>query len=171
MFRFLICLIGFSTCVFSSSLTLLENPVLFNFAQQNLPHEGVLKQEVDGFLYVKIPEGYIYELIPFLSEKNVCIPPYFGEGLVGAHITVATAEEMGSMKEAAISYLGKSISFSLVRLERLEAETLVGSVVYCLIVDSPQISEIRKSLGLSPKLNGYDFHVTIAVNCKKTTNS
>ncbi len=122
-------------------------------------------------MYIKIPEEYLFDLIPLLSEKNVCIPPYFGEGLVGAHITVATAEEMKSMKEFAIPCLGKSISFSLVRLEKLEAETLVGSVVYFLIVDSPQISKIRKSLGLSPKINGYDFHVTIAVNCKKTSNS
>ncbi|MBI5346890.1 MAG: hypothetical protein HZB76_07105 [Chlamydiae bacterium] len=34
---------------------------------------------------------------------------------------------------------------------------------HVLTIDSPKIMEIRKSLGLPPKIKGYDFHITVAV--------
>ena len=105
-----------------------------------------------------------------MSQNSACPPPYFENGKIGAHITVANAEEMENIMPSKIPYLGKNIAFSILNLDKVELKnSKLGSEVYRLSIESAQITEIRKGLGLSPKIKGYSFHITIAVNCPKST--
>jgi hypothetical protein len=131
------------------------------YAGKNLPQKGVLRQAENGFLYVKLPKEYIFNTLP-LIRKDLNPPPYFAAGLVGAHITVATAEEMAAINFPKVLQLGKWISFELVSLARVEVEqSLIGKEIYCFTVASQQLIEIRAELGLPE--NPYDFHITIGV--------
>ena len=152
--------------VFAATPIVLDSPQVLTFAKTKLPHEGILKQTLDGFLYVELPEEYVFELIPLISTGSACPPPYFDKGKIGAHISVAYSEEMESIRPSKIPYLGKKVFFSIRNLEKVELQnSKLGSEVYFLTVESPQIAEIRSSLDLPPKIKSYGFHITIAVNC------
>ncbi len=171
MFFIYLLFLGFNFFAFASTPLILENPQVMTFVDAKLPHEGILKQTQDGFLYVEIPDEYIFQLIPLISKGSICPPPYFKKGQVGAHITVAMSSEIENVKASNIPYLGKKVSFSVLHLERVILEnSSMGSEAYLLRIESPQILEIRKGLGLPPKINNYDFHITIGVGCKKAVS-
>jgi len=163
-FLFIAC----SFSVFSATPTVLDNPQVLRFANSKLPHEGTLKQTSSGFLYVELPKEYVFELIPLMSKGSACPPPYFEKDKIGAHISVAYSKEIKNVKPAKIPYLGEKVSFSIGNLKKVELQNSnLGSEVYFLTIESPQITEIRKSLGLSPTIKGNALHITIAVNCPK----
>ena len=157
-----------ASVIWASSPTVIEAPELLSYAQNHLPHEGTLRLTEDGFLYVALTKKYILELSPLLGKEKqvVCPPPYFAKGKVGAHITVAMPNEMKAWKKE-VPFIGKKVSFSILRLEKVDLQNsiLQAKTVYMLSIESPQIAEIRKKLGLPLKVQGYDFHITIAVDC------
>jgi hypothetical protein len=146
----------------------IDAPPVIVYAQTQLPHEGILKMTEDGFLYIELPKEYVFDLIAVLlkSKHIVCPPPYFEQGKIGAHITVAMPFEMKAWK-GKIPCLGEKVPFSILHLEKvdLQGSVLQSKTVYMLSVESSQIAEIRKKLDLSPKINDYDFHITIGVDC------
>lgn len=90
--------------------------------------------------------------------------PYFDAEKVGAHITVATAEEMAGLKLQKIPHLETTVPFSIIHFSQVHLEnSLLGSEMYMLTIESPTIYEVRTTLGLPPKIKGYDFHITIGV--------
>lgn len=134
---------------------------ILSYANKNLPQEGILRQAEDGFLYVELPKEYVFNTLP-LMKKAHNPPPYFAEGLVGAHITVATADEMAAIRFPPVPNLGQTIAFEIVSLDHLELEdSWIGKEICCFTVRSPQLEKIRIELGLPPIQ--YDFHVTIGV--------
>jgi hypothetical protein len=152
--------------IFAAVPVVIEDSQVLSYVEENLPHEGVLKQTKEGFLYIELPKEYILETLALIDKPNVCPPPYFDTEKVGAHITVATAEEMASLKFPNAPYLGATIPFSIINLSLVQLEnSLLGSEIYILTVESPKINEIRTTLELPPKINGYDFHITIGVSC------
>ncbi|MBX9922797.1 MAG: hypothetical protein K2Y01_01675 [Rhabdochlamydiaceae bacterium] len=168
MFKKTLVFLCVSLAIWASTPVVLEYPDVLHYAQEKLPCEGTLQMTQDGFLYVEVSKDYVFQLIPLLlkDKEVVCPPPYFGEGKVGAHITVAMGSEIGNRKDP-IPYLGQKIAFSILRLEKvdLQESVLEAKTVYLLSVESSQIAEIRKKLGLSSKIRGHDFHITIAVDC------
>ena len=157
----------FPCLVFGAVPVVIEDPQVLSYVEEKLPHEGILKQTREGFLYIELPKEYVFGILPLIANSKVCPPPYFDTEKVGAHITVATAEEMASLKLPKVPYLGAPIPFSIINFSQVQLEnSILGSEMYMLTVESPQINEIRKALGLTPKIKGYDFHITIGVNCK-----
>ena len=67
---------------------------LLNYIRVSLPKHGVLRRDEQGMVYVKIDNNYIHKLIEFIKAEGFKVPPYFGEGLHGAHITVISSEEI-----------------------------------------------------------------------------
>ncbi|MBI5346690.1 MAG: hypothetical protein HZB76_06080 [Chlamydiae bacterium] len=152
---------------FAAVPVVIEDPQILSYVDKKLPHEGILKQSKEGFLYIELPKEYILGLLPLISQSGFCPPPYFNQDKVGAHITVATTKEITDLNFPNVPYLGESIPFSIVNFSHVQlGNSSLGSEAYELIIDSPQIMEIRKKLGLSPKIKGYDFHITVAVKCK-----
>lgn len=154
--------------VLASTPVILEHPQVMDYVQTRLPHEGTLQITEEGFLYIELPKEYVFQLIPLLDKvgETVCPPPYFENGKVGAHITVATASEMSDRKTT-VPYLGQKVTFSILHLEKvdLQQSVLGAKTIYLLSVESSQITEIRKKLGLPARIQNYDFHITVGVDC------
>lgn len=146
---------------------ILDEPHILSYVKKQLPHEGILRQTSEGFLYIELPKEYIFNVLPLIAESRLCPPPYFEEGKVGAHITVATAEEMAALKKRSIPCLGQKIPFNVSDFAQVifDKESVLGQGSYMLIVDSPKIQEIRKKLGLppTPDIKGFVYHITIGV--------
>lgn len=135
---------------------------VLNYAQENLPTEGQLIVKSDGFVYLKVDDEYIHTLFPMLDLKEGGFrePPYFrSDEAPGAHISVfyvnenVMAEEVGQyfhfkLKQIVIVKPSKDTSYAVLQVESLELEKL------------------REKYGLSSKLFGHEYHISLA---KKTT--
>jgi hypothetical protein len=150
----------------SNSVLVLKEPKALTYAEEKLPHEGVLCQTKEGFLYVELPKEYVFDLLPLLSVK-ACPPPYFSKGKVGAHITVATVDEMRKVQKP-VPLLGQKIAFSIEEVKEVSLKrSEIGEKAYILEVESPAVADLRKEMGLSLKPGGHELHITIGVDCPK----
>ncbi|MBA3720946.1 MAG: hypothetical protein H0W88_00925 [Parachlamydiaceae bacterium] len=128
------------------------------WAKNNLPQNGILKEDPDGFVYLKVDDGYINQLFPQLHVRNYVKPPFFRRpDAPGAHISVIYVEELrriGKIKE-----IGSSYTFTIKSLAFVPPQT--GEFII-LQVESPELDNLRSSYGLSPHLKGHQFHISIA---------
>lgn len=127
------------------------------YANTHLSHKGTLMAKRDGFIYLKVDESYIYTLFPLLhlKEKGFKIPPYFrGPNSPGAHISVIYSDEHVIPKE-----LGSVFHFEPVKIELVHTSNATYAI---LQVHSPELEALRRKYGLSPKLHGHEFHISLA---------
>lgn len=132
------------------------------FVDHNLPLEGKLVAKSDGYVYVKVDDRYIKELLPMLGlyEEGFREPPYFRRpNAPGAHISVIYADEHVIPKEE----MGKTFTFTPKNIVIVHPKRYVSYAI--LQVESPELEKLRLKYGLKPKLQGHEFHITIA---KKT---
>lgn len=128
------------------------------WADKNLPHAGILTEEKDGFVYVKVSDAYIHKLYPFLKMRAYTKPPYFRrQDSVGAHITVFHTKERE--RTGPIHEIGRSYHFNLLRLSSVPSDTKKFIV---LEVSAPKLNKLRQKYGLRPLINNHEFHITIA---------
>ncbi len=126
------------------------------FAHAHLPKEGKLVQQADGYAYVKVDDRYIHDLFPLLSIPGFEKPHYFRRpDAPGAHISVFYENEHVKIKES-----GQTFNFSLRNIVEVQAGKDKAYIV--LVVDAPDLEKLRQKYGLRPKLNGHEFHITIA---------
>ena len=88
------------------------NSVEVNLLQvyQGIGFSGILKREEDGFIYVDVNDDFIWRGIEVIKVIGFKEPPYFGEGGVGAHITVMDTLEGKTVDISDI--LGMKIDFT-----------------------------------------------------------
>ncbi len=136
---------------------------IISYATANLPLSGKLKANDRGFVYLDIADSYIYELSHFLETPGVAIPPYFDTIYgSGAHITVALNTEAHS--EPLPEDLDEEIPFTITGCYFVEPENWPDmESVWFLTISAPRLSEIRINLGLPPKIEDHEFHITFAV--------
>lgn len=136
---------------------------IIDWANEHLPHEGVLTEEKGGFVYVKVDDDYIFQLYPLLHNPQYAKPPYFRRpDSPGAHISVFYVDERdhtGKIKE-----IGQKYTFSITGLAAVPPKYHEYIV---LKVSSPELENLRCRYGLSPLLKGHEFHITIAKKKKK----
>lgn len=134
-----------------------------NYIFEKLPEYGVLKQDKEGFVYVDLPNDYIYKLVGLIEEDGFVEPDYFeGDGRVGAHISVVYASESERYNVGKIEEVGTTIYFRVNGCEivqpRIDPEI---DSYYLVTVDAPILAKIRKKYGLPP--HKYPFHITVGV--------
>lgn len=127
-------------------------------ARHDLISKGVLRQGPDGYVYLKIPNKYVYKLFPLVQEPGFTLPGSIKRHTkTGAHISVmykAEAAAAGPVQE-----LGRTYAFEPKRIRHVRA----GAKEYIILeVEAPELGKIRKRHGLSPKLMNHEFHVTLA---------
>lgn len=135
---------------------------VLKFAEQNLPQEGELKVKSDGFGYIKVDDNYIHMLFPMLGleQEGYKEPPYFrSKEAPGAHISVFYENENIIPQE-----IGEKFTFKLKQIVIVKPNQNTSYAV--LQVESPELEKLREKYGLSPKLHGHEYHISIA---KKTT--
>ena len=123
-----------------------------------------LKQDENGFVYLDISDEYVYSLYKSCGEPGMELPPYFGEGRAGAHVT-AIPEFHGLRPED----IGKKFSFRIVSADSIRPDGWKGvDQVSFLTLSCPQLEKFRTSYGLSPKIDGHDFHLTFGIHRSAT---
>ena len=126
------------------------------FAEKNLPLEGTLVQQPDGYAYVKVDDRYINDLFPKLHADGFEKPPYFRrENSPGAHISVFYEDERVKASE-----VGKKYRFTLADILLVKTTKKVEYIV--LQIKAPELEKLRQKYGLSPLLKDNEFHITIA---------
>jgi len=141
-----------STAVYPSWQEVVE------YAGENLPLDGHLMMKSGGFVYVKVDDEYIHTLFPMLglNEEGFKKPPYFRSSEAsGAHISVFYEDENIMPEE-----IGSTFTFKLKRIVIVQASKYVQYAI--LEVESPELEKLRKKYGLSPKLHGHEYHISLA---------
>lgn len=138
---------------------------ILKYTQNNLLHFGTLKN-ANGFVYVDVDNKYIHELIQFIEKSGFQKPPYFEDkDVLGAHITVIYPNEMEQYNIEKIDEIGLTIFFQPVECKLIIPPNWKEiDQVYFVVVDSPQLDQIREKYGLPNR--GYKFHITIGVKPK-----
>lgn len=131
------------------------------YAERNLPHDGKLVQQPNGYVYLKVDDRYIHELFVQLNAMGFEKPSYFRRAdAPGAHISVFYENEKVKPQE-----VGKKFNFKIKNILMVDINKRLSYIV--LRVDSPELENLRTKYGLSPKLNNHEFHITIAKKIEK----
>jgi|HubBroStandDraft_6_1064221.scaffolds.fasta_scaffold1292294_1 hypothetical protein len=132
------------------------------YAEHYLPKSGTLVQKGDGYAYLKVDDGYIHDLFPKLHlDRAFKKPPYFRRSdAPGAHISVVYENEHVILKE-----IGQKFKFAIKGINVVQTNKNTSYVV--LEVTALDLEKLRSRYGLSPKLNGHEFHITIAKKSNK----
>lgn len=136
---------------------------LIAYAEANLPQYGKLKVDANGYIYLDLPDDYIFELYTLLGRKEADPPPYFEKPMTyGAHVSVVLATEKRPILH--LPELEKEIPFTITGCYSAEPENWEEIVrVWFLTINAPLLETIRTKLGLSPKIGDHEFHITFAV--------
>lgn len=131
-------------------------PVALELAQ-SLPHQGILKQKDNGFVYLDVSNDFIDEIVEMLNIPGQLRPRPTATRSVGAHISVFHEKEAVTPHE-----LGSSFSFEVSEIRSFTLHTRDGlKKLWVIAVSSPELEALRASYGHSPLLKGYDFHITL----------
>jgi hypothetical protein len=89
----------------------LNTPAIIN-AAPHLMRKGQLAISSNNLVYLDVDDAYIHELFPLAESANFKLPDYFGEGSVGAHITVIYPQECKQVNKEDLG-LGEEYAFSI----------------------------------------------------------
>ena len=140
-----------------------SQPWVLEQAEQ-IVHQGVLKQKDNGYLYVEVSNEFISSILPLLDAPGKLVPPrhYTSKKGIGAHISVMYENERIEHELWSIEELGQEFTF---RIRELRTVKLVKDnkmkKLWLIAVDAPELEKLREHYGLSSKLKGHDFHITI----------
>jgi hypothetical protein len=144
------------------SMKQLSVPKLFDTVT-HLSGKGHLKMNAFGLTYLDIDDNYIHQIFPLIPDMSAMKPEYFGENLVGAHISVIYPEEEICSYKAD---LNKEHYFTIIGLF---SATIENKKYYFLKVKAPTLVSLRRRHGLSDKLSfknyWIDLHITVGVVC------
>lgn len=129
------------------------------YIAQSIDCKGKLVQAKCGYLYLKVPNELITEVVPKLVMPGKMIPTRTHKKSKGAHISVMVENERCKLPEDILTKLGdKEFSF---KVSEIRSFTAKGARFWALIVSSPEIEELRQQYGLPGKLKGHDFHISL----------
>ncbi len=144
------------------SMKQLSVPKLFDTVAQ-LSMKGHLKMNAFELTYLDIDDNFIHQIFPLIPDMSAMKPEYFGEDLVGAHISVIYPDEDIVCHK---SYLNKEHEFAVTGLF---SAVLDNKKYYVLKVKAPSLISLRRRHGLSDKLVfkncSLDLHITVGVVC------
>jgi hypothetical protein len=153
-----------ATAAFSAVDYKIENqPNVIEKALQ-LEHKGILKQKPNGYLYVEVSKDFIAQILPLIEAPGKLDPPkhYKSKKGIGAHISVMYENERIENEIWNLPELGQEFSFSILELRtvKLTRDNKMKKL-WLLAVSCPELERLREKYGLTPRLKGHDFHITI----------
>lgn len=137
---------------------------------------GRLYVAKSGWLLLSVPNALVRGVFDALHAPGAQLPtcgllnvPNEKPELLNAHISVMTADEVNKIGADNINERGHMFGYSLGQLRELAVNNVDGvSKVWAINVNSPELSALRKSYGLTPLVkDDRPFHITVAVRRKK----
>jgi hypothetical protein len=155
----------FSATPVTTEISSSPSTEILSYIEKNLPCHGILRNS-NGFIYVDLDDQFIHELNAYIEKEGFEKPPYFGKtGLVGAHITLMYPYETKQYGIKEMEESGEKIVFTPIKCQVAQPTNWKGiDEVYFIVVDAPQLDQIREKYGL-PKQD-HDFHITIGIKRK-----
>ncbi len=127
-------------------------------ARENLPLQGVLKQDAQGLIYLDLPEAYTTELLPLIADEGAEIPPYFNPHAVA----VLPQEHERRQELKSLKALGQTVSFTVTGCTSLKPRGWEEmEKVWVLTIHSPELEALRTRALLPPKILAHEFHIVI----------
>jgi hypothetical protein len=138
---------------------------LLNWKLANNPSlYAELKQDAKGFVYLDIPDDYLSSLKELYNEHGMELPPYFGEGRAGAHVSVILTTELSGAEGLKIDEIGQKFKFNIINVDAVKPDGWQAvNKVHFLTLDCPEIESMRHKYGLNPKIEHHDFHLTFGI--------
>lgn len=138
--------------------------------------EGRLYLSSSGWLLMQVPNDIGHGFFATLNEAGVEMPTRNTndpDAKFNAHVSVMSPDEIAKIGGAdKISERGKVVPYTTGAVKTVDPTSWDGvSRVWYLEIRSPELEKIRKSYGLEPRRNGYDFHVTFAIRRKRVLQS
>lgn len=133
-------------------------------ATASLDHHGVLKQKDNGYLYVEVPNEYISVLLPMIDCEGRIVPPrhYTSKKGIGAHVSVMYENERIDHEIWNVDEMGEVFSFDVKELRTVKlTRDNKTKKLWLLALSAPDLEILREAYGLSSKLKGHDFHITL----------
>jgi len=127
--------------------------------------KGTLKQTPTGFIYLDIPDDVMNGLFAIIDEDDISKPPYHLKSFnsVGAHASVFKEDEVEE-KELNVKEVGKEFNFSLGDFKSTNPDGWDEvEEVYFVQIKSKELEDLRKKYDLPAKIDGHEFHITIAI--------
>lgn len=130
---------------------------------------GLLQATKSGHLIVGVPAALVRGVYDAMSEPGISLPTSVDGGALRAGIVVMTPSELGAVGGASkVSERGKQYPYTLGDLVEVSARGWPGvSACWHLRIKSPELGKLRRSYGLSTKLEG-DSDFSIVVACRKS---
>jgi len=126
--------------------------------------KGILKQKDNGYLYVEVSNDFIAETLPLIVAQGKLVPPrhFASKKGIGAHISVIYENELIQNEIWEIAELGQEFTFSVMELRtvKLTRDNKMKKL-WLIAVAAPGLEKLREKYGLSSRLKGHDFHITI----------
>lgn len=138
-----------------------ENEQLIELASR-VDAIGQLKLRSNGYVYVDVDDSFVEELSPLLDVSENFEPLETGDRKLGAHISVFYEDEMIKHEIWDLEEAGEWFTFEVKALHYVDLKRSTGPKrCWFITVDSPALQRLRIKYGLKPKLQGYDFHITL----------
>ncbi len=139
-----------------------RHEILSFIQQKSWPCSGELLNNSDGFLYVKVSDEYVHELVRFIQDDGFEEPPYFGQLYSdGAHISVIYSKELEERSPIQIDELHRVFDFKITDCGIFETPSWKGvEAVFVLLVKAPALDQLREKYGLP---QDHVFHITIGI--------
>lgn len=129
-----------------------------------IEQKGILKQKDNGYLYLEVSDDFISEILPLIVAPGKIVPPhhYTSKKGIGAHISVMYESEQIAHEIWEIEELGNEYRFTITELRTVKiTKNNQVEKLWLLAVEAPELESLREKYGLSSKLKGHDFHITI----------
>ena len=127
-----------------------------------VPLSGTLKSN-GGYIYLSVDSRIFAPFVNMIGKDEVISPKAVTDKDkdVGAHISVMKKKETEGLT---IDEIGESFEFFVEGLHTVEPDGWEEvKNVYFITVDAPQLEKLRKKYGLPSKIEGHEFHITVAV--------
>lgn len=146
---------SYSVCAYAVDGLKVHNPNLFKYVQQYLPKTGTLRATRQGFVYIDLNDNRVMEVLKQLKDSRYVMNRNVSS--VGPHISVMCEDESKGKK---IIEFGKKFHFTPLGFYTMLMD---DREYFMLAVDAPELVKLRQKYGLTPKLNGHTFHITLGV--------
>lgn len=128
-------------------------------ANLNLPLKGILHKRSDGLYYLRITEELFAHIVDLFPCEGCSLPDF--DYRLGPAISVILPHENPF---GPLFVLGKEFTFFIKRALVVNQYDWPGvEKTVLLTIGSKELSKLRQSHGLSEKLDGRDFHLTIGI--------
>lgn len=134
-------------------------------SKQEVWLKAPLRHTRDGFYYLDLSQKFVTGLLSMVDDESAGEPPYWQKkyNSVEAHISVLYGDELE--EGIVVKEIGQDFSFKLGKFESMKPDDWDDmKKIWIFTVESEELENLRERYGLSKKLKGHDFHITIAVD-------